>query len=438
MNFRTYFQSGGFFQGYAYAYPHKMAYQRLEPALPLKELWAEEDRRALFLYAHIPFCEMRCGFCNLFTTTGADEPLTRRYLDTLERQVEQVHGALGPDAQFARGAIGGGTPTFLAPEELDRLFNILNRFQRAPHMPLAVEMSPGTVTTDRLAVLKQHRVTRASIGVQSFIESETRTLGRPQKIDKVRQALGTLQEAAFPVLNIDLIYGMQGQTTASLEQSLNEALSFTPQEIYLYPLYVRPLTGLHRIGREPMDERMDLLRHAVDFLTSKGWRQVSMRLFRAPGYEPPEGPVYCCQEDGMVGLGAGARSYTTRWHYSSEYGVSQNKVREILDQYLQTPSNQFAAADYGCGLNDEEQQRRHLIKSLLRDDGLLHTEWTERFQRPVIEAFPRLTELMEEGALLDTGARLQPTRRGLELSDVIGPWLFSDAMKARMQEFELA
>lgn len=438
MNFRTFFQSGGFFQGYAYAYPHKMAYQVLEPALPLKDLWAGEDLDNLFLYAHIPFCEMRCGFCNLFTTTGADGKLASRYLDALERQVEQVHHALGSKARFSRAAIGGGTPTYLDEQELDRLFRILGTFHRKDHMPLAVEMSPGTVIPDRLAVLKQHGTTRASLGVQSFVESETRTLGRPQKPEKVRAALKTLQDAAFPVLNIDLIYGMQGQTTRTLEHSLSEALSFSPQEIYLYPLYVRPLTGLHRIGREPMDERMDLLRHAVDFLESKGWRQISMRLFRAPGYEPAEGPVYCCQEDGMVGLGAGARSYTAGWHYSSEYGVSQNRVREILDQYVQKPSSQFAAADYGCRLDGPEQQRRHLIKSLLRVDGLTHAEWEDRFHTPVMEAFPHLEELIEAGALEVTSDRLRPTRRGLELSDVIGPWLFSDAMKARMLEFELA
>ncbi|HSJ02608.1 MAG: coproporphyrinogen III oxidase family protein, partial [Verrucomicrobium sp.] len=135
MNFRTFFQSGGFFQGYAYAYPHKMAYQVLEPALPLKDVWSGEDLNQLFLYAHIPFCEMRCGFCNLFTTTGADDKVTTRYLDALERQVEQVHEALGNNARFARGAIGGGTPTYLDEAELERLFHILSPFARKENMP---------------------------------------------------------------------------------------------------------------------------------------------------------------------------------------------------------------------------------------------------------------------------------------------------------------
>ena len=438
MSFRTFFQSGGFFQGYAYAYPHKMAYQVLEPALPLKDVWSGEDLNQLFLYAHIPFCEMRCGFCNLFTTTGADDKATTRYLDALERQVEQVHEALGQQARFARGAIGGGTPTYLDEAELERLFHILSLFARKENMPLAVEMSPGTVTPEKMSLLKAHGVTRASMGVQSFVESETRTLGRPQKVEKVRRALETIKAAAFPVMNVDLIYGMQGQTTKSLEHSLEEALNFAPQELYLYPLYVRPLTGLHRIGREPMDERMDLLRHAVDYLGARGWRQISMRLFRAPDYAPAEGPVYCCQEDGMVGIGAGARSYTKARHYSTEYGVSHHKVQEILDQYMETPADRFAVADYGCELNEEEQRRRHLIKSVLRADGLDHQDWESRFGEPVMDAYPALEELMEEDALVEDSAGIRPTRRGLELSDVIGPWLFSPAMKERMETFALA
>jgi oxygen-independent coproporphyrinogen-3 oxidase len=431
-------ESGGYFQGYAYAYPHKMAYQAIEPSLPLKDLWAGEDRSALFLYAHLPFCEVRCGFCNLFTTTGARTPDVDRYLQALDQHAEQVQEALGSGAQFARGAVGGGTPTFLNLEELERLFRTLNRFAWNEAMPLAMEMSPGTVTPEKMALLRERGVTRASLGVQSFLETETRTLGRPQKPAQAREALAVIKQSGFPVMNIDLIYGMQGQTPRSLEVSLEEALGFAPQEIYLYPLYVRPLTGLHRIGREPLDERMDLLRHAVDFLGNRGWRQVSMRLFRAPDYLPQEGPVYCCQEDGMVGLGAGARSYTARWHYSTEYGVSQNRVREILQQYVDTPAERHGYADYGCELAPEEQQRRHLIKSVLRADGLVHEEWMNRFHEPALELYPRLAELLDEKALVDTGDALVPTRRGLELSDVIGPWLFSDAMKARMESFAIA
>ena len=127
------------YQGYVYAYPHKTAYRPLAPQPTLTEVWAEEDKRALFLYLHVPFCEVRCGFCNLFTRTGATEELTTAYLDALSRQADAVQNALG-DARFAMAAVGGGTPTYFTPAELDRLCDIAERF--ATGVPLAWRPRP--------------------------------------------------------------------------------------------------------------------------------------------------------------------------------------------------------------------------------------------------------------------------------------------------------
>src|SRR5207237_891040 len=99
------------YQAYMYAYPHKTAYRPLDP-IPLDALWAGERRDALFAYVHVPFCEQRCGFCNLFTRPVPPDELVAAYLDALERQTTVVTRALG-DHAFARAAIGGGTPTLL-------------------------------------------------------------------------------------------------------------------------------------------------------------------------------------------------------------------------------------------------------------------------------------------------------------------------------------
>src|SRR5579859_4869231 len=112
---------------YTYSYPHKMAYRAFSEPLRLNELWGTENRQALFLYLHIPFCEMRCGFCNLFTTVDPAGSFTARYLEALQRQAEQVRDALG-DCTIARMALGGGTPTFLETGELARLFDLSERF----------------------------------------------------------------------------------------------------------------------------------------------------------------------------------------------------------------------------------------------------------------------------------------------------------------------
>jgi oxygen-independent coproporphyrinogen III oxidase len=299
------------YQGYAYAYPHKTAYRPFAPPLPLRDLWAAERREALLLYLHVPFCEMRCGFCNLFTQPRPRAELAEAYLSALARQTGRVREALGA-ATFARLAVGGGTPTFLDVPELERLFDLAFAVlgPAAGKVPASVETSPETAEAEKLALLRRRGVTRISLGVQSFVEAETSRVGRPQKTAAVRAALERIRDAGFPVLNIDLIYGLPGQDRASWLGSLREALRFAPEELYLYPLYVRPLTGLGRSGRSWDDERLDHYRAGRELLLAEGYRQTSMRMFRAAHCPDEGGPVYCCQEDGMVGLGCGARSYT--------------------------------------------------------------------------------------------------------------------------------
>ena len=432
-------EAGGAFQGYAYAYPHKTAYRKVHPARSLADVWAAEDKTALFLYAHVPFCEMRCGFCNLFTTTHPETGLVKNYLDALERQSEATANMLGSSARFSRLAIGGGTPTFLTLPELARLFEILNRcfLANAGNIPKAIEASPATVDEAKVAFLCEQGITRVSVGVQSFLESEVRALGRAQRVEDVRRTLQLLSTSGLKCLNIDLIYGMAGQMSASWKHSLEAALEFAPQEIYLYPLYIRPLTKLGKAGRGPEDIRLELYRAGRDLLFSRGYRQISMRLFRSESYCPPEGPIYCCQEDGMVGLGAGARSYTRALHYSTEYAVGRPGVLNVIADYNRRSPGRFSEVDYGCELDLEEQKRRYLLKSLLRVDGLEFDAYCNFFGCGIFADFPELLELIDGELAFERDGCLRLTARGLELSDVVGPWLWSSIVREKMSRFAL-
>ncbi|MET0422368.1 MAG: STM4012 family radical SAM protein [Actinoplanes sp.] len=426
------------YQGYLYAYPHKTSYRALDPRPALTDVWAGEDTAALFLYVHVPFCEMRCGFCNLFTRSNASAEQVTAYLRQLRRQATQVAEALGPRAAFARAAIGGGTPTYLEPDELAELFDIATNVlgARLPGLPLSVETSPATATPERLAVLRAFGVTRVSIGVQSFLDAEARAAGRPQRRDEVEAALAAIREAATPVLNLDLIYGIDGQTAATWQASLDAALAWQPEELYLYPLYVRPLTGLGRRHHARADwdaQRQRLYRQAVEVLGAAGYRQESMRQFRRADVIAPDGPDYCCQDDGMVGLGCGARSYTRDLHYSFDYAVSVSEVRAVLDDYLSRPAADFGYAEIGFALDQAEQRRRWLLKSLLRAEGVDPVAYRGRFGTDAAADFPELAELAGRGWA--DGLRL--TAAGLARSDAIGPWLTSPGVRQRMDRYVL-
>jgi oxygen-independent coproporphyrinogen-3 oxidase len=423
------------YEGYAYAYPHKTAYRPLDPPRRLDALWAREDKSALVVYAHVPVCEMRCGFCNLFTTVGFDDDFEARYVAALERQAERVRDALGT-ASFAAAAIGGGTPTHLSTGALARVVGVLERIGAPPsRVPTSVETSPRTAEVEKLALLRAAGVRRVSIGVQSFDERETRALGRAQNAEWVTSALDRIRVAEFPVLNIDLMYGVDGQDEASFVSSLERALTWRPEELYLYPLYVRPLTGMGRRGARAADSRVLLYRAGRARLLDAGYEQISMRFFRQR--DAPRGPDTCCQEDGTVGLGCGARSYTRDLHYASLFAVGAGSVRAILASYLAAPATEFDVAAYGAVLSPEEQRRRYVLKTLLRRDGLSLPDYEAWFGTRAQDDFEELRLLVDEGLAARDGECVRLTADGLELSDAIGPLLYSPATRDRMAEFDL-
>jgi len=417
------------YEAYSYSYPHKTAYRALADRPALSDVWAAEDRRNLFLYAHVPFCAMRCGFCNLFTTT--DGVLADAWLDAFSRQASVVRDALG-EAAFVTGALGGGTPTWLSEAQLQRLFHILTQTMgaRLPGIPLSVEMSPR-VDGPRLDILAAYGATRVSIGVQSFVDAEVRGVGRNQRRPEVERALQAIRDRGFPTVNLDLIYGLPGQTADSWALSIDAALAWQPEEVFLYPLYVRPRTGLGLRGKKWNDHRIQRYREGRDRLLAAGYHQVSMRMFqRTP---PVSARSYRCQRDGMVGLGPGARSYTQHLHWSTEWGVGPTRVKAILQDYIQRPAADFAHAWHGIVLSPAEQQRRHLIQSLLSHEGFDVAFFAERFGGP--PDFPEVAELERRGLAHTTHGITRLTPEGLERSDAIGPWLYSARVRQLCAEF---
>jgi oxygen-independent coproporphyrinogen-3 oxidase len=430
---------GPLYQDYAYGYPHKNAYRAFAEPLRLRTLWAGERRDRIFLYLHLPFCEMRCGFCNLFTVANPGDDRVAHYLAALSRQIEAVLGEIG-EVRPVQMAIGGGTPTLLGPAALESLFErTAARLDADPRqLATGIETSPKTATPDTIALLSAWGIERISIGAQSFVEAETRAMGRPQDPADLAAALDTIRAHRFGRLNIDLIYGAANQTPESWRRSLRSALAWAPEEIFLYPLYVRPRTGLDGRGRVEDEHRRTLYRVGRDLLLAEGYVQMSMRAFRRPGAAAQSGDEFSCQEDGVLGLGTGARSYTARAHYSTRYAVTRRGVLDILDDYAASDADSFRHAHHGIAITRDEAMRRFVLKSILRADGLDGARFEALYGVAPADAFPALAMLGEMGLLAQSGANIRPTESGLEHADAIPPLFYSDPVRARMRSAAVA
>jgi oxygen-independent coproporphyrinogen-3 oxidase len=450
--------------GYVYGYPHKKAYRPLARPRPLADVWAGEPRHALFCYVHVPFCTQRCSFCNLFTFVPAGRSPAGVYLDALAREMEAYARVLAP-ARFRRLYVGGGTPTYLDAGELLRLTGLLkNVLGVDPAETLGcIEASPETLDEGKVGLLRELGFRRLSLGIQSLVPGELRQVNRHPEAALNRRAIDLVGRAGFPHFNIDLIYGLPGQTEASWRYSLEAVLDSPATSLFLYPLYVRPLTGLERYlsraGRSPTGyprdhpalgqagvapgptpQRMaafyDL---AVERLAAAGFRQLTMRQFRRdPGARggADEDLEYRCQRDGMVGLGAGARSYTAGLHYSAPWKMVARNIRGVVEAYCAAMAGGDTAVRHGFELDDDERQRRFVILSLLFD-GLDFRDFTAAFGADARLRFAAQWEaLTSEGCVTlgEAAARLTPL--GVRHADVVGQLFFSERVRRLVDAYE--
>jgi oxygen-independent coproporphyrinogen-3 oxidase len=429
------------YPGYVYGYPHKKAYRPLPRAESLADVWARQPDGPLFCYVHIPFCNQRCSFCNLFTFVPSESP-TASYLLALEQEMAASAAVVEP-RRIQRLYIGGGTPTFLNESELLRLITALRTILGIDVRQVGgcIEASPETVDESKIQLLREAGFTRLSLGVQSLVADELRHVNRRFDFPLNRDAIDLVGRAGFPRFNIDLIYGLPGQTTASWRYSLEQVIDSAATSLFLYPLYIRPLTGLDRRADLPatpttreMGAMYDL---AVERLADAGFRQVTMRQFCREAQPAHHADTeYRCQRDGMMGLGAGARSYTHALHYSTPWKMLGRNIRGVVEEYCRAMARQATAVMHGFHLDSDEQRRRHVILSLLYD-GLDLADFTAAFGASALECFEAEWEALEaEGCVrIDDGA-VRLTQRGVRHADIVGQVFFSQRVHNLMETYE--
>jgi oxygen-independent coproporphyrinogen-3 oxidase len=220
------------------------------------------------LYVHLPFCAHRCGYCDFVTVVGRRGEHDA-YVNAVLREFELEAGVLdvGLDTIF----LGGGTPTFTEPGALERLLAGLPEA-----CEVTVEANPETVTPELAALLSQNRVNRVSLGAQSFNTALLDVLERRANGDDVKRAVYVLRSAGFDNINLDLVYGIPGQSTSDLERDLATALSFEPEHLSCYELEAKPGTRFtHAHGPElerQADAMEDYFERVVEQLSAAGYR----------------------------------------------------------------------------------------------------------------------------------------------------------------------
>ena len=411
---------------YMYSYPHKTAYRTLTPPVSLSPYLERLEGREASLYFHVPFCAHKCGYCNLFSQPCCDAERISLYLHTMRRQAEQLSVA-AQGLKFTSFAVGGGTPLILDEGQLEELFCLAELFGVHPSRVFtSVETSPEYTQKSVLRQLRARGVERLSMGVQSFNETELKKLKRRPGLGTVVGALENIVEAGFPQFNLDLIYGIEGQTVESFMRSLNTALTYRPNELFIYPLYVRPGTRID--VRSTDDIGYAIYKSARELLVGQGFVQTSMRRFVRRETTETE---FSCGDEVMLSCGAGGRSYLGNLHYATPYAVRQQAIADEIDHYIRTTD--FMTAANGFLLSTEEMQIRFIIKNLMYHRGVDLAEYEKRFgEKPDRNLFREFTD---RGWIEETGRIVRLTEEGMAYSDYIGQAFISPVVRKLMSEY---
>jgi len=369
----------------------------------------------LGLYIHIPFCRSLCHYCD-FPRRAYDPEMAQKFVKAL--LVEARRRAERP---LARRSVvdtiymGGGTPTCLPPRLLKRIVKaIFDCFEVLPDAEFTVEANPESATYDLLSALRGMGVNRISIGAQTFDPRILRTIGRAHAPEDIGRAVEDARRAGFENVNLDLIYGLPGQTLKGFLLDLERALSLRPQHLSLYALSLHKGTPLHRrvlrgeVRLPSEEETADMFEAARERLKRAGFVHYEISNFSLPGFECKHNLKYWLGEP-FLGLGPGAWSFLNGWRRGNVADVSEyvrllGEGREPLSEAQRPPRLRRAS--------------ELLILGLRLVQGFDLRRLNRRYGRRVLSEFlPELRALSSEGLLILEGDMVRLSEQAIPVAN---------------------
>jgi oxygen-independent coproporphyrinogen III oxidase len=377
---------------------------------------------SLSIYLHIPFCRHRCSYCDFNTYTSLGD-LQESYTHAMVREIQQV----GADVKRGVHTIffGGGTPSLMTAVQINNILNtIRSTFDLAVDAEITMEANPGTVSQDYLTAVRQSGINRISFGVQSVVPSELALLEREHDYAAVVEAAAMTRKAGIDNFNLDLIYGVPGQTLQSWEKSVRTVLQLKPAHLSLYCLTIEPGTPLNRWlqnGRfDPPDPDLaaDQYELAGDILADSDFMQYEISNWALPTKACEHNLTYW-RNGQYLGLGAGAHGQAKGFRY---HVVKQPRVYiRRLQSNVPTPYPLSAAVADFHEVDDQEAMSNTIITQLrLLQEGLDLDAFTAQFGQSLDSAYNgTMSQLIEWGLLKVKGNKLLLTKNGRFISNQV-------------------
>jgi oxygen-independent coproporphyrinogen-3 oxidase len=369
------------------------------------------------LYVHIPFCQRKCVYCDFYSIETVS--LMDSFLDALDAEIALAAPA-GTGVTFDTLFFGGGTPSLLAPSELERVMRSLrSAFAIGENAEITLETNPGTVSLEKLRDYQSLGVNRLSIGIQSFDENELRFLGRIHDAAEAARCVGLAREAGYRNVSVDLIYSLPGQTAGDWERTLSSALALRPDHVSAYSLIVEDETPLARmvsaklVSPNPVEAEASLYERTMDVMERSGFEHYEVSSYARPGFRCLHNSAYWSHAD-YLGFGPSAHSF---WRP----GNGEAPVRWANVPALSRYCESLRKGESPVVMREEvtrEQLCNERIFLGLRSSGVDLRRLGDEFGLPA-DRLALAGALVEDGAAVLERGTLRLTARGYMLCDEI-------------------
>lgn len=372
-----------------------------------------DPARGLGIYLHIPFCRRKCPYCG-FNSGPHPEAVRRRYLKALREEIRT-----NPWAEYVVPAIaiGGGNPSELDPMDVASLVDAVRCASPvASDAEWSLECAPDTLTLDSLRTLRRQGINRLSLGAQSFRDRHLKLSGYRHHARDIRRSFEWARTAGFDNINLDLLYGLPGQTLAEWTEDLEQALAMAPEHLSLEEYAAGEGAGLDRDSRsgqlpEPGEETVARkVESALDRIAKAGYVHYHVSSFARPGREWRQGEIYW-NGTAYLGLGVSAASFIhgTRWTNTSDL---ESYIRGVWAGTVPRASEEHLSGLRALG--------EDMLLGLERRDGVSLSELSVRYGRDVGRHYREpLRFLSENGLISRRDDRVGLTRRGVLQSGAV-------------------
>ena len=333
----------------------------------------------LGLYIHIPFCDHICAYC-AFSKLFYVEKYANSYLDALENELKKYQ-----DLKFYSIYIGGGTPTSLNINQLERLFTLIDPIKTDDAI-ITIESNPN-LSDEKISVLKKHNVNRISIGIQTFNERLLKLINRPNFTDTLPLLINKIKEAGIKDINCDLIYGLPTQTNEEIIEDLNEFMKLDITHISTYCLQVENGTIFYNKKIEEADEFTAREQYDIiyNFLKEKGYNRYEVSNFAKENYESKHNLIYWKNKE-YIGVGLSAASYFNNKRFTN----TKNFNEYLKGNYLDSSED----------LTFDDKKFYFIMLGLRLEKGISVKEYYNEFNSSIFDDYKgKITPLIENNSL---------------------------------------